>query len=190
MLEEILKIISKEHIEKEELISLVPILKQLDEFDFYHPVHIYNVLDHSIKAAESLDDPILRLIMIFHDVGKLKTSIKVPHYTIPGIFVTKSPGHEKASAKITYDFFKDRMDPKCLKTVVKLIEYHDTKLVKDDDDSIMKKLVDEYGAQFVEKLLKIQKADMSHHEKQYYEKELRPTLENAQTIFTRKYDIK
>ena len=55
MLEKIYKIIDETPINKEKLIALVPVLKELDALVFYHPAHCYGVLDHSLKAAETLD---------------------------------------------------------------------------------------------------------------------------------------
>jgi len=187
MLEQIYSIIRETSIDKGALINLVPILKELDEFEFCHPVHPYSVLEHSIKAAEMLEDEFLRLAMIFHDIGKLNTSIKVPHYTIPNTFVMKSPNHEVESARIVNDLLKDEMDNQSLNTLLKLIEYHDTPLTTKDDETVMKQLIKEYGLNFVESLLKMQRADMSTHSKKYYEKQMKPQLDYADDVFTKKY---
>ena len=186
MLEQIYRIIRKNPINKSDLTNLIPILKELDEFEFYHPVHSYPILEHSIKAAQTLDDEFLRLVMIFHDVGKLKTSIKVAHYTKPNTFVMKSPNHEIESAKIVEEILKNEMDLETLKILLALIEYHDTPLISQDDDTIMQKLIKKYGLNFVSDLLKIQRADMSTHSKEYYEQEMKPGLDYAEDFFAKK----
>lgn len=189
MLEKIYQIIRKNPIDKTALTNLLPILKELDEFEFYHPVHPYPVLEHSIKAAQKLDDDFLRLVLIFHDVGKLKTSVKVPHYTKPNAFVMKSPNHEIESAKIVEELFKKEMDLDSLKILLALIKYHDTPLINEADDTIMQQLIKEYGLNFVSNLLKIQRADMSTHSKEYYEQKMKPKLDYAENIFKKNIQV-
>jgi len=187
MLEQIYAIIKETPIDKNALVSIVPILKELDEFEFYHPVHPYQVLDHSIKAAETLENEFLRLAMIFHDIGKLNTSIKVPHYTIPDTFVMKSPNHEAESARIVNELFKGEMDKETLAILSKLIEYHDTSLIHNNDETMMQRLVNEYGVAFVGNLLKMQRADMMTHSREYYEQKFKSQLDYADEVFSKKY---
>ena len=188
MLEELLVIIRKTPIDKVALTNLVPILKELDEFEYYHPVHPYPVLVHSIKAAEMLDDEFLRLAMIFHDVGKINTSVKVPHNTIPDKFVMKSPNHDIESSRIVVWLFKDEMEKDNLTTLSALIEYHDTPLINQDGtEAIMEQLVNQYGVAFVSNLLKMQRADMSTHSKEYYEQKIKPQLDYVDSVYEKKY---
>ena len=187
MLEQIYLVIKKTPINKTDLIDLVPILKELDGFEYHHPLHPYPILEHSIKAAETLEGEFLRLAMIFHDIGKLYTSLKVPDKRNQDAFVMKSPNHEAESARIVNDLFKDEMDKQSLNTLAKLIEYHDTPLTTKDDETVMKQLIKEYGLNFVESLLKMQRADMSTHSKKYYEKQMKPQLDYADDVFTKKY---
>jgi len=187
MLEQIYMIIRKTPINKKALTDLLPILRELDEFEFEHPVHPYPILEHSIKAAEMLDDEFLRLAMIFHDIGKLNTSIKVPHYTIPKRFVMKSPGHEAESARIVYELLKDEMDEDSLIILSKLIEYHDTPLIIQDDETIIGQLIEQYGVSFVGNLLKMQRADMINHSTEYYEQKMKSQLGHVDSIYKKKY---
>lgn len=167
MLEKIYETIMVTPINKEKLINLIPILKELDELKFYHPAHCYSVLEHSIKAAETLDDKFLRLVMIFHDVGKLTTAKNVPNREHPNECVTKFPNHQLESAKIARKILINEFDEKNLNIFLKLIEYHDTPLIEKGNDEMMEKLVENYGINFVGQLLKIQRADMSTHDKKY-----------------------
>lgn len=187
MLAKIYKIIEKTPIDKSLLIKVVPILKELDELEFYHPAHCYGILDHSIKSAETLDDVFLRLVLIFHDVGKLNTAINVTDYNNTNGFVTKFPNHQQESVRIVKEIFGNEFDKQTLTIFLKLIEYHDTPLVLNKNDSTMKKLYRLYGSQFIDNLLKVQRADMSTHDKLYYENKIKPTLDNICEIYEQNY---
>ena len=187
MLEQIYAIIKETPIDKKSLINLIPILKEVDELEFYHPAHCYGVLDHSIKAAEILNDEFLRLVLIFHDVGKLNTAIKVPNITKPNEFITKFPGHQQESMRIANEILGDEFDTETLKIFLKLIEYHDTPLVIEQDDRIMRGLIQKYGTNFVSLLLKVQRADMATHDKIYYENKIKPVLDHICDVYEKKY---
>ena len=187
MLKKIYEIISITPIDKEALITLIPILKELDELEFYHPAHCYGILDHSIKAAETLDDKFLRLVMIFHDIGKLTTATKVIDHTKLNNYITKFPNHQQESVKFSKKLFKDEFDEETLKIFLKLIEYHDTPLVIGNDDKIMQELIQKYGKDFLSDLLKIQRADMTTHDRKYYEEKIKPILDHICNTYEKKY---
>ena len=189
MLEKAYQILVDIPINKERLIELFPILKELDEMEFYHPAHCYGVLEHSINAAETLNDIFLRLVLIFHDVGKLTTAIKVPDLNSKNSLVTKFPNHQLESVKIAEEIFKKCFDEKTLVIFLKLIEYHDTPLLTGDDDQVMRSLVEDYGTSFVSNLLKVQRADMSTHTKEYYERKIKPSLDMITAVYEKKYII-
>jgi HD domain. len=189
LLEKAYQILVDIPINKERLIELFPILKELDEMEFYHPAHCYGVLEHSINAAETLNDIFLRLVLIFHDVGKLTTAIKVPDLNSKNSLVTKFPNHQLESVKIAEEIFKKCFDEKTLVIFLKLIEYHDTPLLTGDDDQVMRSLVEDYGTSFVSNLLKVQRADMSTHTKEYYERKIKPSLDMITAVYEKKYII-
>ena len=186
-MKDVFEIIGSKSIDKAKLMSLFPVLKQLDELQFYHPAHAYGVLDHSIKAAELVNSDLLKLVLIFHDVGKLTTATKVSHKTDSDKTVTKFPNHEAESAKIVNDLFKSKMEPKQLARVLKLIEYHDTPLIKADDTTVMDKFVAKYGRDFVADLLTVQRADMATHEQNYYQNKIKPRLDKICHTFENRH---
>ena len=185
MIKQLYEIIKQERIDQEALMCLVPVLKELNDLDFYNPAHIYNVLEHSVKAAETVKEPFLRVALIFHDVGKLTTAKQEPHRTIPGKFVTKFKGHEAESVRITEDILGALLPEKQLGRLLKLIELHDTQLISDGDETLMDNLISTRGTKFVKDLLKIQWADMMTHEQSYYQK-MQPKLNHACTRFAQK----
>jgi len=187
MIEKIYEIIKVIPIDKKTLIDLIPILKELDELEFYHPAHSYGVLDHSIKAAETLDDDFLRLVMIFHDIGKLTTVTEVPDLTKVNGFITKFPEHQQESMRIASELLGKEFEPQTLRVFLKLIEYHDTPLITGEDDRVMQELIQKYGNNFVESLLKVQRADMTTHDKTYYENKIKPILDNIFDVYEKKY---
>ena len=189
MIANLYKIIDETPINKTSLMKLVPVLKELDELEFYHPAHLYGVLDHSIKAAETLDDIFLRLVLIFHDVGKLVTATKVINKNKRSQDVTKFPNHQQESVRIVSELFKNELDTKPLEILLKLIEYHDTPLITGNNEEVMDKLIEVYGMDFVGKLLKVQKADMITHEKTYYERFVKVRLNKVTKIYEKRLKL-
>jgi len=185
MLEELYKILSNTPINKEALLKLIPILRELEDFEFYHPAHCYNILDHSIKAAELVDDLFLKLMLIFHDIGKPSTALVVANTKI-GKPVTKFPNHEKESVRIAKDVFENQLDEDSLKIFLLLIKYHDTPLVSHGDANQMEILIDSYGSEFVGMLLKVQRADMITHDSKYYHL-IKPRLDESFAVYELKY---
>jgi len=182
MIEKLYEILKETPIDKETLMNLVPLLRELNEYEFYHPAHAYNVLDHSIKAAELVDDIFLRLVLIFHDVGKLNTGLEVPNYDKLKPPVTKFPNHEEESVRLTKEVLEGELNENSLYTLLEIIKYHDTPLVIHDNESVMNELIDKYGYEFVGMLLKVQRADLITHSDKYYNV-MKPGLDNAFNVY-------
>lgn len=177
------KILSSNQIDKAALINLFPVVKEVDEFEFYHPAHIYGILDHSIKAADLTKDIFLRTVLIFHDIGKIKTAKQVPHKTEPNTIVTKFPGHEEQSVKMAAELFNGDMDPVDLHKMLLLIKYHDTQLVRHDnlgDDYWMfDHLIKQHGTGFMHDLLDVKRCDQLSHNLERYLKKIEPEIEKV-----------
>ena len=83
--------------------------------------HIYDVLSHTIKTVDNIEDKIhLKLAALLHDIGKkdVKTTDKngIDHFY----------GHEKKSCEIAKNILTDlRYDNKTISRVITLINYHD-----------------------------------------------------------------
>ncbi len=164
MLGEMLEVLRGTPIDKTKLMELVPLLKELDEFEFYHPAHEYGILEHSVRAAELVSDPFLRLVLVFHDVGKPATAVKEPSRWDESVMITKFPEHEIVGVGLVWSTFRYEMDPKQLEILMKLTALHDTPL----KGKLLDECVRMHGFEFVRMLLKIQYADMKAHTERYY----------------------
>ena len=86
-----------------------------------NPHHSYNVDEHTLLAMKAIkNDKVLRLVMLFHDMGKpeVKTTDEkgVDHFI----------GHGRVSAQIAKNvMLRLKFDKETIKTVMKLVAYHD-----------------------------------------------------------------
>lgn len=118
------------------------------------PWHIYNVGIHTIKAVENIDnDRNLRWAMLMHDFGK------------PSCKTTDDKGqdhffdHPIKSEQIADEVMRRlKFSTKDMNEIKKLIYYHDIHLKKIHK---IRKFVAKEGINFVEKLIKIQYADIA-----------------------------
>lgn len=139
-----LHLISKERI-REELIKIIkfasyeqlqifkPILIEIiNDFDACekceqnNKYHVYNVLDHSLMAVSLASDPIVKLALLLHDIGKPTSKIikeNEDHF----------PNHANESYDISLKLLKDlKFDNKLIKTLTTLIKHHADKVNYDE----------------------------------------------------------
>lgn len=176
MLEEVLKIINQDYIDRQRLFKIIPELKSCDECECNHPAHCYNILNHSLYATKLVDDDVLKLTLLLHDIGKPDVMVK------DKLGITHFRGHQKASAEKAniilerlgiYGEFKD--------DIVTLIEYHDYMLPELSYEALSK-LIGDLGHNMVGTLLKIQRADLAAHSYWYYEQK-RTVLDTVDVIY-------
>lgn len=120
-----------------------------------HPHHSYDVGVHTIKAIQQMPkDPVLRLAMLLHDIGKPAT------HTRDGMGIDHFYGHVPVGVKMSKDILRRlRFDNETIKKVTTLVEYHDFHIGKELTRNSIKEVLYRIGEELFEKLLIIQEAD-------------------------------
>lgn len=132
----------------------------LPEFDAcmetqqHNPHHIYSVGIHTLKAlAEVRPDKVLRLAMLFHDMGKPRT------LTVDENGVSHFYGHPKASEEIAQEVLRRlKFDNDTIYMVKKLVRCHDCRI--EPTDGGVRRAVREIGEDAFPLLLEVKRADM------------------------------
>ena len=108
------------------LVSLIPEIKPMIGFDQKHPHHDLDVFMHTLKALSvSKKDLIVRVTLLFHDIGKPVCFIEgeVRHF----------PNHAEVGSEITRTVLSRLgYDDELINTVSYLVKYHDTPITKED----------------------------------------------------------
>ncbi len=135
------------------LAQLIPELLPMVGFDQRTPYHIYDVYQHtahSVGAVES--DPILRLTMLLHDIGK------------PSCFTVdyKGQGHFKGHGAVSVRMCEEilprlRFDNHTTERVLKLVKYHDA--VIEPRENLIKRWLNRLTPDGFEQLMKVKLAD-------------------------------
>lgn len=102
----------------------------LPEFDLCmrtpqnNPHHCYSVGEHILHAMTEVEpDKVLRLGMLFHDIGKPQT------LTVDGEGITHNKGHAEVGEKLTGQILRRlKFDNDTIRKVTKLVRYHDQKV--------------------------------------------------------------
>lgn len=133
----------------------IPEIIPCNGFDQRNIHHIYDVWEHSVRAAENTPaDLILRLTMLFHDIEK--PSCFFMGEDNQGHFY----GHAKKSAETTERILRRlRYDNKTIKEVTELIELHDVEIVPEKKPVLRR--MGKMGKESFEKLLAVKYADNS-----------------------------
>jgi tRNA nucleotidyltransferase (CCA-adding enzyme) len=146
-------------------LSFIPELKDMIYFKQNNPYHIYDVFLHTVHALEKCnsDDLIVRLAVLFHDIGK-------PHCkTTDENGIDHFKGHGKVSAEITDNIMKRlRFDNETRNNVVELIHYHDATF--EVGKKYIKRWLNKIGEVQFRRLLEVRKADIKA-QNPVYEKE-------------------
>ncbi len=133
--------------------EILPEIKEMHGFSQNNKYHIYDVLEHTAIAIESIE-PILhlRLTMLLHDTGKVRT------YTEDADAIGHFYGHNKVSAEISKEFLdKYRFDNNTKEKVTQLVKIHDTPI--EIDRIFIKKRMNRIGKDLFFDLLKVKRAD-------------------------------
>ncbi len=136
----------------------------LPEFDVMmetpqnNPHHKYNVGMHTIEGLKQIEaDHILRWTMLLHDVGK-------PEARVEGKEKDHFKMHPVIGEKIAEKVLRRlKFDNQTLRQVKTLVLWHDRRFggVKEINIRTVRRWVSEMGPEMFEKLMKIQKADIS-----------------------------
>ena len=134
--------------------AVIPELEACVGFDQHNPHHIYDIFEHTARAAEGVP-PILSLrwAALLHDVGK------------PACFTREENGrghfygHPKVSAELAEDILRRLKAPTALREdVVFLCDRHMVTL--EPDEKILLRRLNQHGEARVRLLLPLQRADL------------------------------
>ncbi|WP_418747754.1 CCA tRNA nucleotidyltransferase [Frisingicoccus sp.] len=118
------------------------------------PNHIYDVEEHTLLALKNIEaDPVLRLTMLFHDLGKP--------------IVKKTDGdrdifykHPEVSAEICRKILRRlKFDNHTLEKVYRLVKWHGLKYLPNDIS--VRRALNRVGSDIFEDFIKVQRADIS-----------------------------
>ncbi|MGL5440131.1 MAG: CCA tRNA nucleotidyltransferase [Filifactoraceae bacterium] len=138
---------------KEVLDFVIPNIAFMDNVSQNCKYHIYNVLEHTALAVESIE-PIfhLRLTMLLHDIGKIKA------HTTDANGVDHFKGHGKYSVDMASEFLDFiKLDKKTKLKVITLIKYHDSPI--ECSEICIKQWLNSLGSSLFFDLIKVKKAD-------------------------------
>ncbi len=118
-----------------------------------NPHHCYGVGEHILHSLTHIrNDKVLRLTMLFHDLGKALTK------TTDESGIDHFYGHAEVSAKIADDVMKRlRFDNDTRHKVIKLVKYHDLKMALTPTG--VRKAVVKLGEDLFPLLLEVKRAD-------------------------------
>ena len=135
----------------------------LPEFDLImetqqnHPHHNCSVGEHTLRALTEIAEPdkILRLAMLFHDIGKPATLTRDEQS------ITHFHGHAQVSADMTREILKRlKFDNETINAVCKLVLYHDYGNDLEPDIRLMRRAVNRIGEDAFPGLFQIKRADV------------------------------
>ena len=135
------------------------ILSEFDramETEQNHPHHCYNVGEHTLHSMKAVaPDKVLRLSMLFHDLGK------------PLTVTTDADGtnHFHGHAQVSRDLAKEilqrlKFDNETIRKVTKLVYYHDYGNGVNPTDTIVRRAVNKIGEELFPLFLQVRQADL------------------------------
>ena len=133
--------------------EIIPEFALMYGFEQHNEHHIYDVYFHCVKAvASSKKDLIIRLALMFHDIGK------------PNVFSLDEQGrghfynHAVESKKIARDILNRlKYDNNTKKQVLTLIEHHD--VVLNVEEKCVKRWLNRLGEDLFDKLIEVERGD-------------------------------
>ncbi len=130
-------------------------------FDQHTPYHCYDVWEHTVRSLEAVPpQPVLRLAMLFHDIGKPET------FTMDKDGRGHFYDHWRVSAgKAEVALRRLKADNHTRSTVVKLVELHDTPLPL-SQKGVRRRLA-QYGEEMLRQLLWVKRGDALAHAPAY-----------------------
>ncbi|MCR5404985.1 MAG: HD domain-containing protein [Butyrivibrio sp.] len=140
--------------------------------------HMYNVGEHIIKALENIrSDRVLRLTMLFHDIGKPKT-LSVDESGISHFY-----GHAKVSCDMARDILRRlKFDRETMDRVCNLVRYHDDRYPP--EPSCIRRAINIVGEKDFPLLFEIRYAD-TMAQSMYKRQEKLSLIEDTRKIYDR-----
>ena len=135
---------------------ILPEFDKMMETPQNHPHHMYNVGEHTLHGLLEVEaDKVLRLAVLFHDIGK-PGSITMDTHGINHFW-----GHANLSEEITRKILRRlRFDNDTIYYVTKLVLYHDYGNELNPDMRIVRRAVNKIGEDIFPLLFAVKKADV------------------------------
>lgn len=135
---------------------ILPELDRAMETEQYHLHHIYTVGEHILHSLKWVDaDKVLRLTMLFHDIGKPETLSKDEDG------ITHFHGHAKVSAEIADQIMhRLKYDNDTIGKVCRLVEYHDYGNNLEPDAAAVRRAINKIGEDAFPLLFQVKRADI------------------------------
>ncbi len=145
----------------------------LPEFDLCmrtaqnNPHHCYSVGEHILHSLPAVPpDKVLRLGMLFHDIGKPQTR------TVDEDGITHNKGHAAVGEKMTRDILRRlKFDNDTIDKVTKIVRFHDQEI--SPTDSGVRRAVNRMGEDIFPLLFYVKRADVSAQSDYQREEKLR-----------------
>lgn len=144
---------------QEWLVKLIPEIKPMIGMNQHNPNHCYDVWKHTvISVVNAPKDKILRLTMLFHDIGKPRCC------TVDEKGIGHFYGHPKESCHIA-NIVLNRLafDSDEIFLIDQLIFYHDAQIPS--RGVVVKRWLDKLGEDVFRKLIEVKKADVAAQSK-------------------------
>lgn len=121
-----------------------------------HPHHMYSVGEHILHSLSYVQaDKVLRLAMLFHDIGKTDTM------TMDHQGVTHFKGHASVSAEMCKEILRRlKFDCDTISQVSRLVMYHDYDMGVKPDSKIVRRAMNTIGEDIFAKYLEVRYADI------------------------------
>ena len=145
----------------DEIIEVIPEIKEMKDFDQNNRYHIYDVLNHTLEVVRNTDNDLeLRLSALFHDIGK------PPTYTVDSKGNGHFYGHGEVSVELTrYILERLDYDRSIINNVLDLIKFHDYPL--SIEDKPLKKFLKRFDNKLLPKLFNLKRADVLGQNPEY-----------------------
>lgn len=139
----------------------IPEIRPMKGFEQHNPHHIYDVWEHTLVSILSIrPELILRLTMLFHDIGKPDC------FEMDEAGVGHFRGHMKISAEKADEILRRlKVDTQTRETTVLLIKAHDVAMMPVNLRMVRRRLA-QYGEENLRRLLEVKRADTLAHSSQ------------------------
>ncbi len=135
---------------------ILPEFDRMMETPQNHPHHKYNVGEHTLHALLAVPcDRILRLTMLLHDVGKPDT------LSVDENGITHFHGHPTVGEELAKQILRRlKFDNDTIRTVTRLVRYHDYGNGVDPDMRIVRRGIQKVGEDIFPLLIRVRHADV------------------------------
>lgn len=121
-----------------------------------HPHHCFNVGEHTLEAMRQVPaDKILRLTMLFHDIGKPRC------VSVDEQGITHFHGHPQVSSQMTGEILRRlKFDNETIDLTCKLVKYHDYGNDQEPDLRFVRRAVNRIGEEAFPAIFQVWRADV------------------------------